>query len=264
MARISYEEAQNNGSSYSSERGSFEFFALRNDGDKAAVRILYDSPKDFIIYTIHDEVIENRNRKIGCLRSPKGNSSECPLCAAGKRSRNIFLIPMIQYFQDESGNIFGSLVVWERSLSYAKKLAGMIDEYGPLSDAIMLIKRNGAAGDIHTTYDILLGSPNVYRDDVYYKDEEILSVAKDEHLFDGLIISRPYEDVDCYVKTGRFPVKDDDEEGSTPSWEATNDTSVDVGGPKPSLRKSPSAYPESKVDKPIQSQVESKRPIRYY
>lgn len=272
MARISYNEAKefepvrNNDS-------SFDFFTLKNDGDKAAVRILCDSPKDFIIYTVHDVTLDGRRRKIGCLRSPKGNSSECPLCAAGQPSRNVFLIPMIQYFQDESGNIFGELVVWERSLSYARKIAGMIDEYGPLSDTIMVIKRNGSAGDIHTTYDIMLGSPKIYRDDVYFKDEEIVSTAKDEHLFDGLIINRSYDDVNYFVSNGTLPPRDtnDSSENSVEDdYEEAKEKNVpekeyeEEVNETPAVRTAPTYRETRQPDRTPPVREPSRRPTRYY
>ena len=161
------EEAQQNGQRVS-------FFALKNDGDKAVVRIMHDTPDDFDMLAIHRLPVEGQKfgRAVSCLRGPKDPIDMCPACAAGEKVNLRLYIHLLEYVKDEEGNIVAVPRIWERSMNYAKTLADYIAEYGPLSDMIFTIKRSGAKGSMETTYTVLPGNANLYPQDVYYKDTE--------------------------------------------------------------------------------------------
>ena len=97
----------------------------------------------------------------------------CPMRKAGIKIQQRFYIHLIQYTKDEQGNIIATPKVWERAASYAVTIKNLIDEYGPLSDCIFKIRRNGEAGSMQTTYSILFGNPQVYRSDFYPKEEAL-------------------------------------------------------------------------------------------
>lgn len=149
------------------------YFSLKNNGDEAVVRIMHDSPEDFDILAVHQTQVDGRYRSISCLRGPNDPMDMCPFCADGKRVNLRLYIHMIQYTKDDQGNVVASAKVWERSTNYAKTLVNYLNEYGPLSDMIFKIKRNGAAGSMDTTYDIIPGNAKLYPDNMYVKDESL-------------------------------------------------------------------------------------------
>ena len=61
----------------------------------------------------------------------------------------------------------------ERSALYIDTITNLIDNYGPLSDSIFKIIRNGESGSKNTTYDIMYGNPSVYKPELYPKDETL-------------------------------------------------------------------------------------------
>lgn len=208
MAQISFdvakqiEESRPQGFS----QGQFQYFQLKNDQDEALVRFIYENTSDFEIFTVHEvEIASNngtRRRKVSCLRNPQDSIDTCPFCAAGIPSKNSFFIKMIQYVANAQGQIEAIPVIWERSLSYATKLKGLIDEYGPLCDSVFKIKRYGVAGSRDTTYEIFYGNPKMYPEEVYVKD---FSGFNDVKILGGIVQDRNYEDMQAYVTTGAFP-----------------------------------------------------------
>lgn len=200
MAQISYDaipETANNSSS-----NGIDFFMLRNDGDEAIVRIMHDDVAGFNIFAYHEGNVGGKKRKINCIRDPKDSIDNCPLCASGSSVKYCMYINMLQYSQDAEGKMVSKPVVWERSLSYANRLKGLINEYGPLSDCIFKIKRNGAAGSMETTYDIFFQNPRVYPEDIYVKDVEAF---KSYSALGTIIINKEYNDLMQYRQTGSFP-----------------------------------------------------------
>lgn len=224
MARISFETAQ---STISENTGnSVGFFSLKNNGDEAIVRILHDSVNDFDILTTHQINFGGKYRKVSCIRDPRDPIANCPFCAQGTPLQQRFFIHMIQY-ENVNGQITAKPVVWERSANeYGNKLKTMIEEYGPLSECIFKIKRNGAAGDMNTTYEILFCNPNVYRSDLYPKDT---SSFDNYNALGTVVLDKNYNEITEYLATGSFPQSTSAE--SAPQVSSTNrtyDSSLDV------------------------------------
>ena len=159
------EERQQNGNG-----SKVSFFTLKNDGDEAVVRIMHDSPEDFDMLAVHQTTIDGRFRNVSCLRSPTDPMDMCPFCSEGKKVNLRLYLHMIQYVKDENGQVVAKPVVWERSTAYARTVAQYIAEYGPLSDMIFKIKRNGAKGSMDTTYTIIPANAKLYPEDIYVKD----------------------------------------------------------------------------------------------
>ena len=151
------------------------FFALKNDGDKAVVRIMHDSPEDFDMLAIHRIPVDGQRfgRAVNCLRGPKDPIDMCPACAAGEKVNLRLYIHLIEYVKNDEGQIVAMPKIWERSMSYAKTLADYIAEYGPLSDMIFTIKRSGAKGSMDTSYTVLPANEKIYPSEVYYKDASL-------------------------------------------------------------------------------------------
>lgn len=195
MGQISYTQFQQtqqktNGSRYNPEnagRPRIGFFSLKNDKDQAVVRLMVDSTDDFDIVSGHRMTIGGFSRMVGCLRDDaKEPMDNCPLCAAGKRLETKFYIHLIQYVRDDEGKIVAQPKVWERSTAYMGTLSNLINEYGPLSDNIFKITRNGAKGDTSTSYDITYCKPDIYKPEIYPKDETLF---KDYKALGGVVFN---------------------------------------------------------------------------
>lgn len=221
MAKVSFETVQSMANENNGSGNGVGFFSLKNDGDEAIVRIMHDSVADFDILTCHSAKVGDKFRKINCIRNPLDSVDNCPLCAKGEKIQQRFFVHMIQYEKDAQGQIISKPVVWERSAGeYGTKLKNMIAEYGPLSDCIFKVKRNGRAGDMGTTYELMFGNPSIYRADLYPKKPE---------LFDGysacgtVVIDKDFSALSQFASTGRFP-----ESGSTSAVATPAPTNLDV------------------------------------
>ena len=206
MARISFDTLQETATvnTGTGEGSNIKLFALKNDGDVAIVRIMHDSVADFDILTTHKIKIADKWRNISCIRDPREPIDNCPLCKANEKIQQRFYIHMIQYVQDPStGAISAIPVVWDRTAGeYATKFKTLIEEYGPLSNQIFKIKRNGKAGDMSTTYEILFGSPNMYPETMYPKNTEIF---KGYSALGKIVLDKNYNEITTYLNTGNFP-----------------------------------------------------------
>lgn len=171
QAREATKPQQNNGG-FPTNSQRVGYFSLRNNGQEAIVRFMYDSPDDFVFADVHKVQVADKLRTILCVGTPSDPAGTCPLCASGNQRKTSFYIYIVEYVKDENGKVVGVPKVWERSASYARKLVEYFNEYGPLSDIVFKVKRNGATGDKNTTYDIMPANPAVYRSDLYPKMED--------------------------------------------------------------------------------------------
>lgn len=207
MAKFNYENLPTNTSSTTKyERGRVGFFnALKDDGDEAIVRFNYSSSKEFELVSVHKVKIGNGYRAVSCLKEHEHDSlSKCPLCANGDTPKIRFFVEMLVYTRDETGNIVAKPMIWERPASFARYLNTCLAEYGDLKNVVFKLRRQGARGDMKTTYTCMFANPSVYKDDIY---------VKDFHDFENLDLSkfayqvRSYDDMKEYNHTGEFPMK---------------------------------------------------------
>lgn len=203
MAKINFDQI-NSGNDGSDFRVGF--FNLKNDGDEAVVRIMHDDTSSFDLVTTHPIQIGNKYRRVNCIRDPRDPMDNCPLCKSGAKVQQRFYIHLIQYVKDEQGNIIPQAKIWERSASYAVTIKNLIDEYGPLSDCIFKIRRNGEAGSMNTTYSILYGNPQVYRPEFYPKDT---SLFENYSVVGNAVMDKNFEEISEFIATGEFPQKSD-------------------------------------------------------
>lgn len=203
MAQVRFDEVNFGGNNVGGKY-QVKFFSLKNDGDEAIVRIMHDSVNDFDILTTHQVSEDGKYRgRVSCLRTPREDLSKCPLCAANVPVQQRMYIHLIQYVQDESGNIVPQAAIWERSVSYANQIKSYIDSYGPMSDVICKIVRHGRPGDQQTRYDIIPNlNKQVYRDDIYVKDASLFG---DYSALGNAVQERTFEDLSTYVQTGHMP-----------------------------------------------------------
>ena len=207
MAQINFSQInQNTGNQNNSSRNDgpqVKFFALKNHGDEAIVRIMHDTVDSFDLVAVHPVEVNGRYRNVNCLRDPREPLDNCPMCASGTPIRQKFYIHLLQYNRDNQGNIVVEPCIWERSATYATTIANLINEYGPLSDHIFKIRRNGQAGSMETTYDIMYGHPNVYKNEIYPKQPELFNGYA---VIGRAVLDKNADEMRAYIQTGNFPV----------------------------------------------------------
>lgn len=203
MAKMSFDTAVSSMNAESNNNtNSIGFFSLKNDGDEAIVRIMHDSVNDFDILTTHPITVGGKYRSINCIREPRDPMDNCPLCKKGTKVQSRIFIHMIQYVTNAQGQIEAKPVVWERSISYATKLKNDINEYGPLSNCIFKIKRNGKAGDMQTTYDMRLGNPSMYNEANYPK---LVDAFNGYSACGTIVLDKNFDEIAAFIATGSFP-----------------------------------------------------------
>ena len=204
MAQVSFDAVPESATNGGGQFNSVDFFNLRNDGDEAIVRIMHDSTESFNIFAVHDRVsVGGKTRKVNCIReNAKAPIDNCPLCASGSPLAYRIFINMVQYTVNQQGVMESKPVVWERGFNYATRLKSLIEQYGPLSDCVMKIKRNGAAGSQDTTYEILYCPPKMYPDENYPKDEKAFESYS---ALGSIILNKNYAELNQFVQTGTFP-----------------------------------------------------------
>lgn len=214
MARVTFEEATEMQNAINPNY--VESFVLKNDGDEALVRFMHDDVSSFDIVTTHSVTINGKFRSVNCLRNPKEPMENCPLCASGANTQNVMFIHLIEYRMDDKNNIVPVPKVWARGLSYATRIKSLINEYGPLSQCLFKIHRNGAAGSRETSYDILFAPDRIYPSQNY----PIPEGAFENYSATGtIVLDKSFEDLSVFVNTGRMP---EAVQESAPSYGAPN------------------------------------------
>lgn len=253
MARISFEDYQRVQENKEATKGDgVGFLALKNDGDEAIVRIIHDSTDSLDIVAVHNLKVGEYYKNVACLRASGEPTDKCPLCATGVPMKYRCYVHMIMYGKDEQGNITARPVVWERSAKeMSQKLITMLQEYGPLSDNLFKIRRNGKSGDMHTTYEIIYANPNIYKQEMYPKD-----AAKVFDTFNSIgnkVLDKTFEDLVYFTEhNGTFPG------ANTNASPAQNAPAVGYEPPS-----NPYGNPQV-AEPPVYNTTTPNRPNRYY
>ena len=226
MSQLSFEQVMKDYDNSNNTTNNISFFSLKNDGDEAIVRFMHSDVKDFDMHSTHPVKISDKyTGYASCLRSSlKDPIENCPLCKNKIALNNNIFIHLIQYMQDkEIGNIVAQPKIWVRGITYARTLASLLNEYGPLSDSIFKIRRSGAAGSRETTYDIMYCRPDIYTSDRYIKNETFF---KDYTVLNNVVKNYSYSDLNYYLLNGRLPQKKVEEKtDNIPSNPAPNNIS---------------------------------------
>lgn len=185
MARVSLEDIDKFGSSLNA------FFSLKDDGDVARVRIMYEDADDVEAYSLHRIKLGNAERYVNCLRqSPESPHSDCPLCANGSNPIVRLFLPL--YCEDERVIKF-----WERGRAIIKRLQSLFSRYTPLYAQVLEIERNGKAGDNQTSYS-------------FYPVEDSEKVSREDlpevpEILGSYILDKTKEELEEYLETGKMP-----------------------------------------------------------
>lgn len=227
MSKFNFNEINNNSNNNTSNNNSVGFFSLADDGDTAIVRFYIDSMDDFDLATVHNINVDGRYRNVNCLRDAKDPIEKCPFCNAKEVPvRQRFYIHLVQYVQDDKGNMIPQAKVWERATTYAIKLKGFMDDYGPLSDYLFKIVRRGAKGNMKTDYEIMpILNKTAYPDDVFVKVD---NPFVDYSAIGRAILNKSASDMVYYLENGNFPAKEDNKDSANTSTVNTNDNNVSI------------------------------------
>ena len=217
MANFSYADYQNvvAQAQANGDGAKVGYFKLKNDGDIAIARINISSTDDLMFASVHTIGTSGRWIKVSCLNPLGSNNGGCGLCAAhasnpngavGKSAKKVF-IPMLVSYRDPNANGGYTApipVIWDRPASFSRELANKLMIAGDLRNTLVLITRNGKAGDMQTTYsmDILPADHPVFKPEM---------VPADFSAFNNFNIARhsywekTADEINVYLTTGQFP-----------------------------------------------------------
>lgn len=196
MGQLSYEQYENQKQQNTTSGPRIGYFSLKNNKDEAVVRFMHSSPADFDINLVHRMNVDGRTRNVNCIRELNQSAEACPACAAGIPLKKTIYIHLLEYVKQEDGSFKAVPKFWERSSAYITTMANLCNEYGDLSEYLFKIKRNGEAGSVDTTYDIMFASPAIYRNDIYTKDPEAF---KDITALGKAIVNKSFNELDRLV-----------------------------------------------------------------
>jgi hypothetical protein len=218
MANFSYnqyqqvvEQAQANGEG----SAKIGYFKLKNDGDIAIARINISSTDDMMFASVHTMNVGGRWMKVSCLNPLGVNGGQCALCSAhtanpngsvGKSAKKLF-IPMMVSYRDpnaETGYTAPIPVIWDRPAAFSRELANKLMVAGDLRNTMVLITRNGKAGDMQTTYsmDILPETHPVFKPSMVPAD---FSAFNNFNIAKHSYWEKSADEINTFLTTGQFP-----------------------------------------------------------
>lgn len=214
MSQFNYQDYQNVVSKAQSAPTSgavkVGFFKLHNDKDEALVRINVASLDELQFATVHQLSAATKWMKVSCLNEVGSYSDNCPLCAKvaagdtsiGKASKKVYVQMLVSYKDAATGAFSAAVpVIWERPAGFSREIANLLRDYGSLKEHVFKVTRNGAAGDMKTTYSIAYIP-------LYDKPE---TVSTDFGAFTNFKIEKhsywvkTKEEIETFLTTGSFP-----------------------------------------------------------
>ena len=191
------------------------YFRLKDDGDIAIARINIGSTDDMSFASVHTIGANGRWLKVSCLNPLGANNGSCALCTANaanpkgavsKAAKKLF-IPMIVSYRDPAsatGYTAPAPVIWDRPAAFSRELANKLMIAGDLRNTLVLITRNGKAGDMQTTYsvDILPENHPVFKPEMIPAD---FSAFNNFNIARHSYWEKTAEEINTYLTTGQFP-----------------------------------------------------------
>lgn len=191
MGRFGANEVDNYGGN-----GGSSFFTLKDDGDVARVRFMYNSMEDVIGYAVHEVEVDGKKRYVNCLRSYNEPKSKCPFCDANQFQRAKLYIPVYDIDEDD-------VKIWERGKNFFAKMSALCARYSnattPLVAHTFDVERHGKKGDTGTTYEIY----ETGCDDTILED-----LPEIPEILGTIILDKSADDMEYYLDNECFPNND--------------------------------------------------------
>lgn len=145
-----------------------KFFSLKDDGDKATVKILLHNEDDVVKFSkaIHIVNINGYDNKVLCLKDTDGTGT-CECCNAGIKRQLKIMLPL---YNVETKQV----ELWERGINQIKDLQVMLGKYGDLTQHTFEIIRSGKAKSKDTKYTMMYDPTQV---DVNVEELEIPEIT---------------------------------------------------------------------------------------
>jgi hypothetical protein len=152
--------------------------------------------------------------KVSCHNPLGMNAAGCALCTAhqanpkgsiSKAAKKMF-IPMIVSYRDPNsatGYTPPMPVIWDRPAGFSRELANKLMIAGDLRNVLVLITRNGKAGDMQTTYsvDVLPATHPVFKPEMIPADfKAFTNVNIAMHSY----WEKTAEEINTFLTTGQF------------------------------------------------------------
>lgn len=187
MARFTYDQADSFGGN-----GGHGFFSLKNDGDIAKVRFLYDSLEDVTGVAVHQVEVDGKKRYVNCLREYGRPVDDCPFCKSGSFVNAKLFIPVYDVDSQQ-------VKIWERGKKFFGKMSSLCQRYAasePLCSHTFEIERHGKPGDTATTYEIYECG----------KDSSVLAdLPEVPEIIGGVVLDKSADEMRYYLDYGSFP-----------------------------------------------------------
>ena len=158
--------------------------------------------------------------KVGCLNPLGSYTDDCPLCAANKAnpngsisksSKKVYIEMLVSYRDPSSATGYTNPipVVWERPASFSRELANKLVIAGDLRNTLVMITRNGKAGDMQTTYsmDLLPADHPVFKPEMIPID---FSAFNNFNIARHSYWEKSVNEINTFLTTGSFPERTSD------------------------------------------------------
>ena len=191
------------------------YFRLKDDGDIAIARINLGSTDEFMFAAVHTINVGGKWLKVSCHNPLGMNAAGCALCSANQanpkgsisKSAKKMYIPMIVSYRDAqstTGYTPPVPVIWERPAQFSRELANKLMVAGDLKNVLVLITRNGKAGDMQTTYsvDVLPDTHPVFKPEMIPTD---FSAFNNFNIAKHSYWEKTAEEINTFLATGQFP-----------------------------------------------------------
>lgn len=136
--------AQKSAEKYQSNTGG-DYFSLKEDGDIAQVRFMYNGVGDIEGYSVHEIEVDGKRKSINCLRTYEDPTDMCPFCKAKMALKVKYFVELYDIEADK-------VKIWERGRTFFNQISGLAARYNPLVGQKIEIERFGKKGDMKTTY----------------------------------------------------------------------------------------------------------------
>lgn len=179
------------------DKKKIAYFSLKDNGDTARIRFLYNGAEDIDGYTVHRVKVGDYERPVNCLLEKDSPIDDCPFCKAKIAKQARVFIPI---FNEDTGE----LQVWERPNTFYGKIAGLCARYPNIVSQVFEVERRGAKGYQKTDYDFYpVGQPDGTTIEDILDDCELDELP--EIVGSRFLMSKTADEMEYYVQHGEFP-----------------------------------------------------------